>query len=382
MNNILIVEIYSALARYEKIEYEIFGNKFSYCSKSLLDDFSQLPRADKKVAILGANYVTDCFSISRVPAVDLSMFDLLIILDQESLPSNTPEEYLAITPEEYLAITRTRFSIDNVIIVTSAINQTAMLTTDKIFVFPLFLIEASCNYMYTENTIAKPKLFDALLGIKKPHRLEIFKKLCTNNLLNKSYVSIIDSDYNGNISTIYYSPDLHQLEQAAAVRSIEINSGVFNSYECTFSHPRLSYIQYPISRQIPSKIYQNSYYSIVAETEFQKYIFFTEKTVKPLLAKRLFVMFSAYHQLKTLQEYGFKTFGSIIDESYDNEVRDYLRWDMAFDQCIALSKMDPNWVQEKIKHILEHNHSLMADRARLITPLRAWLLHHIKSIKL
>jgi hypothetical protein len=90
-------------------------------------------------------------------------------------------------------------------------------------------------------------------------------------------------------------------------------------------------------------------------------------------------MFGAQHHLKQLQEYGFKTFSSVIDESYDNEVDDELRWDMAFDQIIALSNMDPIWVQEKIKDILEHNYTLINDRARLIAPLRDWLLPHIKA---
>jgi hypothetical protein len=52
---------------------------------------------------------------------------------------------------------------------------------------------------------------------------------------------------------------------------------------------------------------------------------------------------------------------------------------MAFDQIIALSNMDPIWVQEKIKDILEHNYTLINDRARLIAPLRDWLLPHIKA---
>jgi hypothetical protein len=371
MNDILIVEIYSALVLYEKIEYEIFGNEFLYCSKGLFDDFTQLPQADKKIAVLGANYVSHSFDVAHVPAVDLSMFDLLIIFDQELLPGDTPEEYLELT--------RARFSIDNVVIVTGAIKQNITLTIDKIFVFPLFLIEVSYSNTYTENTTTKSKLFDALLGIEKPHRAKIFEKLCTTNLLDKSYVSLINNDYKGNISTIYYSPELQQLEQAEAVRAKELNSGVFNSYEYTLSHPRLPHIRYPVSRQIPSSIYQNSYYSIVAETNWNQYVFSTEKTVKPLFARRLFVMFSAQHHLKQLQEYGFKTFSSVIDESYDNEVDDELRWDMAFDQIIALSNMDPIWVQEKIKDILEHNYTLINDRARLIAPIRDWLLPHIKA---
>lgn len=371
--NILIVEINSILSQYETIEHEILGNEFLYCLKYLSDDFTQLPAADKKIVILGANYVTpDCFDIVQVPAVNLSMFDLLIVFDQELLPGNKLEKYLEMT--------RLRFSIENVIIVTGAIKQNLTLTTDNIFIFPLFLIEASYNYNYKETGIkTKLKLFDALLGINKPHRTKIFKKLYTTNLLDESYVSLINLDYNHNRSTVYYSPDLYNLEQTEAIRAKELNSGVFNSYEYTLSHPRISSIQYPVSRQIPANVYQNSYYSIVAETNWNSYIFFTEKTVKPLLAKRLFVMFSARHHLKKLQEYGFKTFSSIIDESYDDEFNDALRFELALQQIINLSKMDPLVVQEKIKDILDHNYDVITNREFLITPLRNWLLSHIQT---
>jgi hypothetical protein len=375
-NNILIVEISDTLSLYEKTEHEILGNNFSYCKKYWLDDFNQLPESNKKIAVIGANYVLDCFDISRVPTINLSRFDLLIIFDIEILPGDDPEEYLELTRE--------RFSIKNVIIVTGAIKQNLTLTTDKIFIFPLFLIEASCDYTYTETgTEPKLKLFDALLGIYKPHRATIVEALRTTNLLDKSYVSLVslnNLDYLSNKSTIYYSPELHTLEQPQAVLAKELNNGVFNSYQATFPHPTVPHIVYPISRQLPVGVYQNSYYSIVAETQWNSFIFFTEKTVKPLLAKRLFVMFSAYHHLKKLREYGFKTFGDIIDESYDNEVDDDLRIAKAVQQIINLSKMDPTVVQKTIKDTVEHNYAIITNRELLILPLRNWLLSHIHSL--
>jgi hypothetical protein len=88
-------------------------------------------------------------------------------------------------------------------------------------------------------------------------------------------------------------------------------------------------------------------------------------------------MFSSYHHLKRLREYGFKTFGAVIDESYDDEINDDLRISMAIEQIIKLSKMDPTIVYETIKDVLEHNHSIITNRDLLIMPLRNWLLSHI-----
>lgn len=367
-NKILIVEIDSTLSYYEKIKNEILGDEFFYYQLGIAGDFNKIPAADKKIAVLSANYVTNCFE--KIPPINLSMFDLVIVFDQELLPEDNIEQYLIIS--------RIQFSNENVIIITGAIKQNLTLTSDKIFIFPLFFLDAV--YEYNTNTFRKlkPKLFDVLLGIRKDHRIWIFNALTKNNLIDKSYVSLTEFQ-NSSLETIYYSPDLHELENATAKLSMR-RYGTFFSHEALLCHPRLPFIKYPISRQLPEKIYQNSYYSIIAETNYHSYIFFTEKTVKPLLAKRLFVMFSTYHHLKKLHEYGFKTFGSIIDESYDDEVNDYLRFEKAFEQIIKLSKMDPIEVYEKIGDVLEHNYKLITNRELLMLPLKNYILSHINRI--
>lgn len=109
---------------------------------------------------------------------------------------------------------------------------------------------------------------------------------------------------------------------------------------------------------LPIDIFNDSWYSIVSETD-PSVPFFTEKTAKPLLSKRLFVMFGAFHHLKKLQSLGFKTFDNIIDESYDNEKDINKRWEMAFEQVVKLSKMNPVKVYEIIQETVEHNQERM-----------------------
>ena len=73
-----------------------------------------------------------------------------------------------------------------------------------------------------------------------------------------------------------------------------------------------------LSNIIPVEVYNNTAYSIVAETDTENsFSFFTEKIAKPLLTKRLFIVFSGYKYLENLRKLGFKTFDGIIDESYD-----------------------------------------------------------------
>jgi hypothetical protein len=68
-------------------------------------------------------------------------------------------------------------------------------------------------------------------------------------------------------------------------------------------------------------LYSESYLYITTETRFRDGTtpFLSEKTFRPIVNLQPFLYFGNYHSLKTLQNYGFKTFHPYIDESYDNE---------------------------------------------------------------
>lgn len=106
---------------------------------------------------------------------------------------------------------------------------------------------------------------------------------------------------------------------------------------------------------VPKEIYNNSWYSIVAESHRSR-IFFTEKTAKPMIARRLFILFGAQHTLKALKQLGFQTFNTVIDESYDSISNDTDRWAAAWHQVELLTKQDPRSVYEQIQSVIDHNY--------------------------
>jgi len=119
-------------------------------------------------------------------------------------------------------------------------------------------------------------------------------------------------------------------------------------------------ISITMSQIVPFKIYNQTYYSLVAETNaVNSFNFYTEKIVKPMLAKRLFIVIAGQNYLKNLRTFGFKTFDGIIDESYDYEINDEIRWHMALDQLQYLCKQNPQEVLNKIKDVVEHNQQLI-----------------------
>jgi hypothetical protein len=115
-----------------------------------------------------------------------------------------------------------------------------------------------------------------------------------------------------------------------------------------------------ISQIVPLRIYNQTAYTLVAETNYSNhYSFYTEKSVKPILARRLFVTLGGQHQLRNLRQLGFHTFGNVIDESYDVVEANQDRFKSAMDQVAYLQTQDQEEILAKIKPICEHNFNRM-----------------------
>jgi hypothetical protein len=84
----------------------------------------------------------------------------------------------------------------------------------------------------------------------------------------------------------------------------------------------------------------------------------TEKTFKPICLQMPFVLVSSAGSLRYLKSYGFKTFDSIWDESYDQEIDDHVRLKKIakllkeFDQMSAKEKQQ---IHRACQSLVEHN---------------------------
>jgi len=115
-----------------------------------------------------------------------------------------------------------------------------------------------------------------------------------------------------------------------------------------------------LSQIIPTSIYQQTRYSLVAETQNENtFSFFTEKITKPILARRLFLVSSGQHYLKNLRNLGFRTFHGIVDESYDDEACGRTRNDMIMREVERLGQADHRQIALDAEPILEHNFDVM-----------------------
>jgi len=195
--------------------------------------------------------------------------------------------------------------------------------------------------------VDKPKYFDILLGCQRTHRDHVFNYITNNNLVD----SVLMTYHR------YYGKDLREsneyIMESPNVEFIEPLYGTVNQVKY-YGH------QLSISQIVPLEIYNQTYYSLVAETNaVNEFNFYTEKIVKPMLAKRLFVVIAGQNFLKNLRSLGFRTFDGIIDESYDQTANDAARWTQALDQVRALCQRDPAEVYSQVQDIVDYNQALL-----------------------
>ena len=204
--------------------------------------------------------------------------------------------------------------------------------------------------------------FDILLGRKKAHRDFVYK--FSHNLPAEQKVVSYFNRFDVDFAT---DTNMWTWEQPG-LKFINTPKWTVDTVEY-FGH-RMS-----LSQVIPIDLYNQTRYSVVAETNYNNsYSFYTEKRAKPIIAKRMFIMFAGQHYLKNLRDIGFHTFDNVIDESYDSVEDAPTRWSMACEQMIKLLSLDPDLVAEKIQPRVEHNFGVMM--------YRGWLSEYISNMEI
>jgi len=116
----------------------------------------------------------------------------------------------------------------------------------------------------------------------------------------------------------------------------------------------------------------DSFWHVVTETVFYyDKLHLTEKIFKPIVSKQPFMLLAAPGNLAYLKSYGFKTFDSVIDESYDDIKDPDQRIDAVVDQLnwyCNLTDAEKLDIAEKLEPIIEHNfHHFYGEFRHIIT---------------
>lgn len=106
---------------------------------------------------------------------------------------------------------------------------------------------------------------------------------------------------------------------------------------------------------------------LVCETYTLGETFFpTEKTVRPMVGNRPFIVYGPVNYLRNLQQLGFQTFAEVWDESYD-QYEGQQRWQAIqrlIEQSIAMTADEWNRVLFQCRNITQHNRSIVRKMIR------------------
>ena len=187
----------------------------------------------------------------------------------------------------------------------------------------------------------KGKYFDCLLGNKTNHR-DLLTKLLPKHIIKDYFVFSYKGDQNN--PTVYCESGTTLLENNLHLNITYLGVDVPNYFV------------------VPIQLYNNTAYSIVAETvSEQDLILISEKIARPILAKRLFIVFSSPGYLDFLKDLGFQTFDIVIDETYDSIIDEKKRFTAAMEQVIFLCNQDQDKILGQIQSIVEHNFNLLTN---------------------
>lgn len=118
-------------------------------------------------------------------------------------------------------------------------------------------------------------------------------------------------------------------------------------------------------------IENNSYFSLVLEAyynaAFAGRLYITEKSLRPMMWRKPFILIGQPHTLKGLQDIGYETFHPFIDENYDNEIDNQKRFIKAMIELEKLCNKSLEELKEfnsKVDDILDHNYNHINNRIK------------------
>lgn len=220
--------------------------------------------------------------------------------------------------------------------------------------------------------LERPYSFECLLGARREHRDFAMLSMQQSELLDCGIVTYRD---------LFVG---HWIDQTPArVAQLFDDKKLLYPYVSPNLNPAWEVkenMDNSVSGLVPWEIYNHTWFSVVCETLGKDRVFLSaEKTAKCFQARRLFVVLAIQGFLQLYKNWGFETFGDVIDESYDNESDDIVRWGKAFEQVQWLCKQNLSALLQKLKPRLDHNHNRLYEFEKEKThQLQNFVLDHLK----
>lgn len=220
--------------------------------------------------------------------------------------------------------------------------------------------------------LERPLLFDCLLGARREHRDLAMLTLQQSDLLDRSLVTYRDIFVGHWIAET--PPRVAELFADTRLQYPYVSPNLNPAWEVK------SELDNGVSGIVPWEIYNRTWFSVVCETLGSGRVFLSaEKMAKCFQARRLFVVLAIEGFLQRYRDWGFETFGDVIDESYDSVTDDIQRWRSALDQVQWLCTQDFPAILSKLRSRLDHNHHRLYELEKeKRTEMRQLVIAHLK----
>jgi len=227
----------------------------------------------------------------------------------------------------------------------------------KIFYFNDYFKIMINNHKSDDRLFEIKKHYTCLSGVDKYFRRYFYYLLKSNNLLSYGFVSHNrvknftedgDTYFDDKIKNSIFDFDTYK-RISKEILILDISNRNTTDF--------IDMVKYGYDDLNFSK---NSGVEVIHETAIKGCNFVSEKTLKAILNKNIFLLVGGYQTLNFLKKLGFKTFDHIVDESYDSIKCDFSRTTAVFNSLKKFCTLSLDEV-EKIKNdnqeLLEYNYN-------------------------
>jgi len=181
-----------------------------------------------------------------------------------------------------------------------------------------------CEEIYAKKQ--KPYKFLFLNGRHRPHRKYLIRKLQQLGLLDQSIWTNLDDPRVDRMGMeLFDDNDVNLMEESVGIKYLDPYYEV-DYFKNRVNRPSTSrYVKHDLFNNTWGEIYLkaepyiDTYFSLVTETVFHHpYTFRTEKIWKPVAMGHPFVVAANVGYYRDFRNLGFRTFGHLIDESFDS----------------------------------------------------------------
>lgn len=213
------------------------------------------------------------------------------------------------------------------------------------------------DYQYfpkVENQFTKVFIsLNHLMTKDRSYRLNLVANYIEQGILDQGYVSLPLGDVNGTVKSEIFN---NKSSLSKSARKLILKNIL------PLNNPLTVDTEFPtgtLSARLNISLHQSALWNVVSETVFyHNKLHLTEKTFKPIVARRPFILVAAPGNLAYLKSYGFKTFDQWIDESYD-DINDPDQRIQAVTQELkklcALSDSELQTMHQEMQEILDYN---------------------------